>query len=399
MIPLRFLEIVEVPLPSSQANEETMAAAIFTPFDLGHFDLPNRIVMPPMGVHWADQGIPGPEVAAYYARRAEGGASLIITEGTFIDHPVSGHNPGYLRIGTPSTNAGWSEVVRAVHAGGGRIMPELWHCGLVYSSEELRSGSEYDARRAMFSPSGLIMPGKRVGEAMSARQIEEVIDSFARAAVDARAVGFDGVELHGAHGFLIDQFFWEGLNDRSDAYGGSMRNRARFGAEVTAEVRRRTGPGCLLSMRISQWKMQDYTARVAKTPAELAEWLEPLVEAGIDLFDCSQRRHWEPEFEGSTLNFAGWVKKLTGKPVITVGSIGLNTEMTQSLIDGETAAPTGIDHVNGMLERGEVDLVAVGRALIGDPDWPKKIAKGQLDKLVGFKPQILKETSATYDYL
>ena len=325
---------------------------------------------------------------------------LLITEGTFIDHPVSAHNPGYLRMNSDAAYEGWAQVVKRVHQEGGRILPELWHCGLVYPSENLRRGDfEYRKEWGMMSPSGLIMPGQRVTEPMTRKDLDNVIESFVRCAIRSIEIGFDGVELHGAHGFLLDQFFWDQTNERNDEYGGSMRNRARFAAEITAEVRRHLGPDALISMRISQWKMQDYDAKIARSPDELADWLEPLVDAGIDMFDCSQRRYWQPEFEGSALNFAGWVKKISGKPVITVGSVGLNTEMVQSLLDGEQATPTDISQLMPMLERGDIDLVAVGRSLIADPDWPKKVAAGHFADLRGFTPQVLKATSPTYDYL
>lgn len=373
--------------------------ALFRPLTIGALTLPNRIVMPPMGVHWADDGVPDAAVAQYYRRRAEGGAGLIITEGTFIDHPVSGHNPGYLRLNTEATVAGWTDVVRHVHEAGGLIMPELWHCGLVYPSEALRNGAEYDTSLGFVGPSGYLMPGQKVTEPMTRRQIEEVIEAFVRSALSARRAGFDGIELHGAHGFLIDQFFWDRLNERADEYGGSMRNRARFGADVIREVRRAVGNDCPISMRISQWKMQDFDAKVARSPQELADWVEPLVDAGLDFFDCSQRRYWLPEFEGSDLSFAGWVKKVSGKPVITVGAVGLNSEMSESLLDGKKAHVTGIERLLEMMERDEFDMVAVGRSLIADPEWPKKVASGKFDELVGFTPQVLKETSPTYDYL
>jgi 2,4-dienoyl-CoA reductase-like NADH-dependent reductase (Old Yellow Enzyme family) len=381
-------------------TQHPRAAALFRPLEIGALNLPNRLVMPPMGVHTAENGVPGSDVAAYYRRRAEGGVGLIVTEGTYIDHPVSGHSRGYLRMNSEASIAGWTEVVRQVHEAGGLIIPELWHVGLVYLNEDVQAGRfVYDTSLGMVSPSGFIMPDLQVAEPMTERQIAEVIDSFARAAVASRRAGFDGVEIHGAHGYLIDQFFWSRLNRRTDGYGGSMRNRARFGAEVIAEVRRRVGPDCPVSIRLSQWKMQDYTAKVATSPQEMADWLEPLVEAGVDLFDCSQRRFWEPEFEGSPLNFAGWVKKLTGKPSITVGSVGLSTEMAQSLMEGQDAAPVALDPLFEMLERGDFDLVAVGRALIGDPDWPKKVAAGRFDELAGFRPATLAEVSETFAYL
>lgn len=374
---------------------------LFRSFEIGALHLPNRIVMPPMGVHAAEGGVPGPDVAAYYRRRAEGGAGLIITEGTYIDHPVSGNSRGYMRMSSDASIAGWAEVVRQVHAAGGKIMPEIWHVGLVYLTEDILSGREltYDSRLNMVSPSGYIMPGQKVAEPITPRQIEEVIDSFGRAAVNAKKIGFDGVELHGAHGYLIDQFFWDALNRREDGYGGSMRNCARFAAEVIAEIRYRVGPDYPLTIRISQWKMQDYDAKVAHTPQDMADWLEPLVDAGIDLFDCSQRRYWQPEFDGSDLNFAGWVGKLTGKPTISGGSVGLDTEMLASITQGASGNPVPLDRLIARMEREEFDLVCVGRALIADPDWPRKVAAGRFDKLMPFRPSILAGDNSQLDYI
>jgi 2,4-dienoyl-CoA reductase-like NADH-dependent reductase (Old Yellow Enzyme family) len=368
-------------------QETPDTSRLFDPFQLKSLTLRNRIVMPPMGVHKDDQGVPGADVVQYYRRRAEGGAGLILTEGTYIDHPVSGNNPGYLRINSEASIAGWAEVVRQVHEAGGLIMPELWHVGLVYLTEQLIAGGEltYDTSLGMVGPSGYIMPGEKVTEEMTRRQMRDVIESFARAAVHSKLIGFDGVELHGAHGYLIDQFFWDAMNRREDEYGGSMRNRARFGAEVVAEVRQKVGPEYPILMRISQWKMQDYNAKVAKDPRELEEWLDVLVEAGVDAFDCSQRRYWEPEFPGSPLNFAGWVKKITGKPVITVGSVGLNIEMLASIMKGQSAQATSLGPLMDMFNRGDFDLVAVGRSLIADAEWPNKVAAGQLSKTVPFR--------------
>lgn len=387
-----------VDLPN-HAHPERAVATLFRPITIGTLELENRIVMPPMGIHWAEDGVPSADVARYYRQRAAGGAGLIVTEGTFIDHPVSGHNPGYLRFNSEATVAGWTEVVRQVHEAGGKIIPELWHCGLVYPSEDIRDGTEYDPARGFLGPSGLIMPGQQVTQPMTQAEIDGVIESFVRSSADAQRAGFDGIEIHGAHGFLLDQFFWSELNLRTDQYGGSMRNRARFAAEIIAAVRSALGPDMPISIRISQWKMQDFDAKIAHSPQELANWLEPLVDAGVDFFDCSQRRFWEAEFEESPLTFAGWVKKITGRPVIAVGSVGLDMEMRDSLLSGKTAAPVSIERLIQLLETDEFDMVAIGRSLIADAEWPQKVAAGQFDALVGFTPQVLKDTSPTYNYL
>jgi 2,4-dienoyl-CoA reductase-like NADH-dependent reductase (Old Yellow Enzyme family) len=372
-------------------TNQASVTSLFKPFRLKNLMLPNRIVMPAMGFHVAEGGVPGPDVAEYYRRRAEGGVGLMFTEGVYIDHPVSGNNPLLMRFSSGAALAGWAEVVRGVHSAQGLIMPELWHVGLIYRTEDVLKGGELTFRpeEKQISPSGYIMPGRKVSEGMTPRDIDDVIDSFARGAEHAVANGFDGVELHGAHGYLIDQFFWAAMNHRQDSYGGSMRDRARFGAEVVTEIRRRVGSEFPIVMRISQWKLQDYNAKVAHNPLELEQWLSPLVDAGVDAFDCSQRRYWQPEFEGSPLNFAGWVKKVSGLPSITVGSVGLDQEMLASLGQAVETKPLPLDPLILMLERGDFDLVAVGRALIADPDWPLKVLDGAMDELIPFTPAVL----------
>lgn len=128
--------------------------------------------------------------------------------------------------------------------------------------------------------------------------------------------------------------------------------------------------------RFSQWKGGVYDAKLAQTPEELKQLLTPLVEAGVDLFHCSTRRIWEAEFAGDEpLNLAGWTKKLTGKPVISVGSLGINHAFLSKKSNGEQTIEENLRLVDEKLNAGEFDLVAVGRALLADPEWPKKSAR------------------------
>jgi 2,4-dienoyl-CoA reductase-like NADH-dependent reductase (Old Yellow Enzyme family) len=201
------------------------------------------------------------------------------------------------------------------------------------------------------------------------------------------------VELHGAHGYLIDQFFWGATNTRDDRWGGdTLPLRARFAVELLKAVRAAVGPDFPVIIRLSQWKQQDFGFRLAPTPDELAAWLQPLADAGADLFHCSQRRFWEaefPEIDGAEgLNFAGWARKLTGRPTITVGSVGLSGEFVAGM-QGETSRPASLDGLLARLARDEFDLVAVGRALIVDPDWPAKVRDGRFDALNDYTPQAL----------
>jgi 2,4-dienoyl-CoA reductase-like NADH-dependent reductase (Old Yellow Enzyme family) len=224
---------------------------------------------------------------------------------------------------------------------------------------------------------------------MSEEDIADAVAAFARAAADAQKLGFDTIEIHGAHGYLIDQFFWSGTNTREDRYGGaSIKERARLAGEVVAATRAAVGPDFPIILRVSQWKQQDFTTRLAATPAEMTDWLAPLVEAGVDVLHCSQRRFWEPEFpeiDGEQgLNFAGWAKKLTGAATISVGSVGLSGDFLAAF-GGEASQPSGLDGLIARMEREEFDLIAVGRALIANPNWATQVLHGQSEALKGFQ--------------
>ena len=354
---------------------------LFRPLTIKTLELPNRIVMAPMTRSFSPAGVPGPNVAHYYGRRAENGVGLIVTEGTVVPHPSSSGYPDVPRLFGAEALEGWARVLADVHAAGGRIVPQLWHVGTVR-----KPGWTPNPDGPRVGPSGLAKPGESIGEPMSESDIDAVVCAFGRAATDARRLGFDGLELHGAHGYLIDQFFWQGTNRRTDRYGGDLVARTRFAVEVIEACRRAVGPDFPILFRFSQWKLQDYDAKLAATPDELARWLAPLVEAGVDVFHCSTRRFWEPEFAGSPLNLAGWTRKLTGKPTITVGSVGLDNDFVAGLRERRAGHNVGLDTVVGMVDRGEVDLVAIGRALLVDPAWVAKIRDCRTNELVPFTP-------------
>jgi 2,4-dienoyl-CoA reductase-like NADH-dependent reductase (Old Yellow Enzyme family) len=352
---------------------------LFTPFTFKGLTLPNRVVMAPMTRSFSPGGVATEEVAAYYRRRAESQVGLIITEGTGVDRPASLNDPNIPRFHGEAELAAWKRVVDEVHAGGGLIAPQLWHVGAVRSrSETWQPPGPYD------SPSGYSSPGKQFGEPMSEEEVADAIRAFADAAANAKALGFDAIELHGAHGYLIDQFFWDGTNVREDAYGSKeLPGRARFAADILRAVRKAVGPDYPVIIRVSQWKQQDFTVKLAHDPKALEAWLGPLVEAGADIIHCSQRRFWEPEFEGSDLNFAGWTKKITGVPTITVGSVGLSGDFIGGYA-GEKSEPASLDRLEEMLDRGDFDMVAVGRALLQDPEWVVKIREGRHAELSAF---------------
>ncbi|MEU9072187.1 NADH:flavin oxidoreductase [Streptomyces sp. NPDC048306] len=357
---------------------------LFTPYRINELVLENRIAMAPMTREASPGGVPGPDVAEYYARRARGGAGLIITEGTLVGHPSVTGPDGVPHFHGTEALAGWSGVVDAVHAAGGRIVPQIWHTG-IYRDEAYVPAPPAE----QVGPSGLALTGEQVTAPMTGAEIEEAVQAIATAAADAQRLGFDGVELHAAHGFLLDQFLWSATNRRADGYGGSPRARARFAAEVVAACRAATGPGFPLIFRFSQWKVTDYTARLVETPGELAELLEPLTEAGVDAYHVSTRRFWLPEFEGSALSLAAWTRKVTGLPTLAVGSVGLAASDFQDAFAGKTAAPASVARVEEALEREDFDGVALGRVLLSDPEWPAKVRDGRTHELRPFDPRSL----------
>jgi 2,4-dienoyl-CoA reductase-like NADH-dependent reductase (Old Yellow Enzyme family) len=373
---------------STTAPASRAAEILSRPVSLNGLTVPNRIAMAPMTRQFSPGGVPGEDVAGYYARRAAGGVGLIVTEGTYVGHDSAGESDRVPRFHGAEQLAGWTKVADAVHAAGGTIVPQLWHIGMVR-----KAGKPPYADAPAVGPSGIRLDGTEgTGKAMTQTDLDEVIAAFAEAAATAERIGFDGVELHGAHGYLLDQFLWAGTNRRTDAYGGDPVARTKFAAEIVAAVRDSVSADFPVLFRYSQWKSDNYDARLAETPEELEAILTPLAAAGVDAFHASTRRYWLPEFDGSDLNLAGWTKKLTGKPTITVGSVGLDGDFIKAFM-GESSKVASLDNLLDRLERDEFDLVAVGRALLQDPEWAAKVLDGRLEELGSYDPKALSSLS------
>lgn len=377
--------------------------SLLKPFKLGSLELANRIVMAPMTRNMSKEHVPGSDVAQYYKRRAEGGVGLIITEGTVIGHKAANAYPNVPNFYGDNALEAWRHIVNEVHQAGGKIFPKLWHVGSVRQMHRTHNQGVdnpqalccYEENVPGYAPSPVSHPyveDAEVPHEMTHQDIADVVACFAKAATDAKELGFDGIEIHGAHGYLIDQFFWEYTNKRNDEYGGRiLADRTRFAVEIIQAVREAVGQSFPIDFRFSQWKMGDYAARLAKTPEELESFLLPLKNAGVDIFHCSTRRFWEPEFPGSTLNLAGWTRKITGNPTITVGSVGLDLDFISTFTQHANPHQTQ-SRMHGLitsLEREEFDLVAVGRALLADPYWLQKNVDGRIDDITPFSKEQL----------
>jgi len=376
---------------------------LFQPLRVRGLSLANRIVMAPMTRSFSPAGVPGANVAAYYRRRAEGGAGLLITEGVGIDHPAALGEAGLGESDLPQLHgsaalAGWRRVIDEVHAAGGKVIPQLWHQGVMREQgtgphptvPSVRpSGLWGPAGRLTSSEAGYLQRVQTPTAPASESDIQDIIDAYARSARHARELGFDGIAIHGGHGYLIDTFLWDETNRRGDGWGGDRRARTRFAVEVVRAIRREAGEALPIFFRFSQWKQQDFKARLASTPQELAEVLGPIADAGVDVFDGSVRYFDRAEFEGSPLNLSGWAKQLTGKLTMAVGGVGLDRGFYDSKRDGRAGGSDNMALLMARFERAEFDLVAVGRALLNEPTWPRKLRAGH--ELPAFDEARLKE--------
>ncbi len=360
---------------------------LFSPLDVRSLHLPNRLVMSPMTRMGCPDGLPDQINRDYYADRAAGGTALIVTEGIGVDHPTSVDHSWIPRLDGPASVAAWREVTDAVHAVGGKIIAQLWHVGPLWGANARFDRPHRDHLMSLhpMRPSGhwgtpgvttysersIARWAPRV-EPMTESDIAEVIAGFARSARLAVEAGFDGVTLHGGHGYLLDAFVWADTNRRTDHWGGDLAARSRFPAAVVSAVREAIGADTPLFYRFSQHTQQDYTVRKATTPDELAIYLGALAEAGADLLDASTRRFDDPAFpdlegDDGRRTLAGWARAITGLPSGAVGGVGIGTSLREQKSGKPVRAADNIDTVVACMQRGEFDLISLGRLHLADP--------------------------------
>lgn len=368
---------------SVEKLDASEADPLFRGFSVRSLQLRNRIVMSPMTRAYSPGGVPGPDVAQYYRRRAEGGTGLILTEGVAINHPAAVDHASVPNMFGADALAGWRRVVDGVHDAGGAIIPQLWHVGPLWGA--MGGGRDVTPMR----PSGLwgtpgitsysadlVRASEPATRAMTTADIEAVIEAYRTAARGAVEAGFDGVALHGGHGYLLDSFLWADTNRRDDEWGGDAERRAAFPAAVVRAIRAEIGTDLPIFFRFSQHKQQDFSARLADTPEELGALLRPLVDAGVDVLDASARRFQDPAFEGSTLGLAGWAKQLTGASAMAVGSVGIGS----ALKDRRSSGNPILDNRSDLLRRlaaDEFDLIGIGRLHLADAAVVRTLRAGE----------------------
>ena len=354
---------------------------LFEPYKLKNLNLRNRVVMAPMTRNQSPGGIPTNEVVAYYSRRAKAEVGLIITEGIEVSHEASSAYPDVPRLDTKEAREGWKRVVNGIKDNGGSVIAQLWHCG-GFRKLGMQPNPEVPGHTA----SGLVKPGKKVAHEMTLEDIKQTINAYASDAKYCEEIGFDGVEIHGAHGYLIDNFFWEGTNIRDDSYGGSIEKRSQFVSEIIQAVRSNISQEFILGLRFSQWKQHDFEAKLAHTTDDLKKVLLSPVESGLDYLHSSMRRFWESEFEGSEENLAYWTKKISNIPTIGVGSVGLDSDFIDMTAPSK---PANIDKAIDDISKEKYDLLAVGRALLSDHEWVLKMKDGRLKDVIPYSKEAL----------
>ena len=354
---------------------------LFDEYKLKNLILRNRVVMAPMTRNQSPGGIPTSDVISYYARRAKAEVGLIITEGIEVSHIASSAYPNVPRLDTNKAREGWKKVVDGIKNNNGAVIAQLWHCGGFR-----KLGMQPNPEVPGYTASGLVKPGKKVAHEMTLQDIKETIDAYASDAKICQELGFDGVEIHGAHGYLIDNFLWGGTNIREDSYGGSIQKRSQFVSDIIKAVKENVDDQFIVGLRFSQWKQHDFSAKLASTPDDLKKILMPPVEAGLDFLHSSMRRFWESEFEGSDENLAYWTKKISNIPTISVGSVGLDSDFIDMTAP---ATPTSIDKALDDIKKQKYDLIAVGRALLSDYEWVVKMKEGRLNDVIPYTKDAL----------
>lgn len=342
----------------------TDLAPLWLPLRIGATEISNRVAVAPMTrISAAEDGRATDRMVGYYEAFAHGGFGLIITEGIY---PDTNFSQGYLYqpgLATEEQGQAWVPVVEAVHAAGAKIFAQLMHAG------GQSQGNRYV--NSTVAPSAIAPKGVQLGfyrgegafpvpSEITREQMAEARDGFVEAALRAKEAGFDGVEIHGANGYLLDQFLTDYLNQRTDEYGGSPENRVRFPAEVASAVRKAVGLEMTVGIRISQSKVSDNEHQWAGGAEEAEVIFSTLGSTGIDFVHTTEYRAFAPAFGSDGESLAALAKRHSRVLVIANGKL-----------DEPDAAAS-------LVESGAADVVALGKGALATRDWPRRVRNGHL---------------------
>lgn len=336
----------------------TNTTPLFSPSNIGNLLLKNRLVVAPMTrVSGNEDGTVGPLMKKYYQSFASGGFGLIISEGIYTDKQYSQTYKYQTGLTDEAQMASWRDITNAVHKNGGKIIAQLMHGGA------LSQYNKYKDRNA--APSSVQPLGKEMtfyygqGEYatpvdMTQEDIDNAVAGFAQSAMYAKQAGFDGVEIHGANGYLLDQFLTLYTNNRSDAYGGELINRLRLYKEIITAVRDAVGKDFVIGVRFSQSKVNDYDYKWPGQENDAKETFEYMRSLEIDYLHTTEKKVNSPAFDG-TSPLSELAKMHSKLPVIANGGI----------VDEKGA--------NELLANQSVELISIGKAALANPDWPNAV--------------------------
>ena len=349
------------------------ADSLFTATDINGVTLGNRWAVAPMTrVSASDDGTANDTMARYYERFARGGFGLVITEGIYTDQAFAQgylHQPGLTDGGQAEA---WRPVVNAVHRHGARFFAQLMHAGAISQGNRFRD--------AAVGPSAVQPKGHQMefyyGQgayptpaAMTEEQIADAIEGFAASAARAVAAGFDGVEIHGANGYLIDQFLTDYANQRGDRWGGDTQRRTALVRAVFEAVRARVGVEVPVGVRISQGKVNDFTHKWAGRDQDAEAIFGTLAEAGASYIHVTEHKVWEPAFEGGRDSLVALARRYAPRVrLIANGGVG-DAERAQEIM------------------AAGADIVALGKAALANPDFPNRVRTER--EVAAFDPVLL----------
>lgn len=327
---------------------------LFTQFQIKDFKLKNRIGVAPMTrMSAAADSIPRQDVLDFLVRRAKNGASIVYTEAIVTDYESAQGYPGQARMLTQPQIDAWKPVVKEIQKQGALAIMQMFHCGRM-------AWPEVNPANRIIAPSSITPKQDNpitelpypVPEAMSLFDIEHVIAGFVETAKGAVEAGFDGVEIHGAHGYLINQFLSPYSNKRADSYGGSVENRYRFAHEVIQAVHKVVPDNRLLIVRISNWGVADMEVSLFDTKEEYQEIIRLLSEEPIDAISVSTYEYQQKAF-GTEKNMAQLTRAVTELPIMICGGIYDRSSAEDAL--------------------READIVLSGKSLLLNPNWVEDI--------------------------
>lgn len=331
---------------------------LFSPFKIKHFNLKNRIGVAPMTrMSSPGDSIPRSDVLEFLVRRARNGAAIVYTEAIVTDYESAQGYPGQARLVTQRQIDAWKPVVQAIQQEGAVAIMQMFHCGRM-SWPEVNPAGRVIAPSAITPKQDNPMTGSPypLPDAMTQFDIDHVITGFVETARGALEAGFDGIEIHGAHGYLINSFLSSYSNQRTDAYGGSAENRFRFAHEVIEAVRKAVTRECLLTFRISNWGVADMEVSLFESKAEWQQIIKLLSAEPIDAISVSTYGYSDKAF-GAEQNMAGITREVTDLPIMICGKIYDRASAESALQDA--------------------DIVLSAKSILLNPNWVDDIRNGK----------------------